>query len=67
MGVSETPGTATPICAIAIEAEHVNKAQPRSGDQMNCTRLALTVMGVAGHPGKGRIVGWKNVCTVPNG
>ena len=67
IGVSETPGTATPICASAIEAEHVNNAHPRIGDQIYCTRLALTVMGVAGHPGIGRIVGWKNVCTVPNG
>ena len=67
MGVSETPGTATPICANAIEAEHVNNAQPRIGDQIYCTRLTLTVMGVAGHPGIGRIVGWKNVCTIPNG
>jgi hypothetical protein len=33
---------------------------------MYCTRLTLTVMGVAGHPGIGRIVGSKNVCTVPN-
>ena len=67
IGVSETPGTATPICASAIEAEHVSNAQPRIGDQIYCTRLVLTVMGVAGHPGIGRVVGWKNVCTVPNG
>jgi hypothetical protein len=65
-GVSLTPGTATPICAMATEAEHVSNAQPRTGDQKYCTRLALTVMGVADHPGKGRIVGWKNVCTIPN-
>jgi hypothetical protein len=58
-----TPGTGTPTCAHAAGATQVNKAQPSRGDQINCTRLALTVMGVAGHPGNGRIVGSKKVCT----
>jgi len=56
-GPMVTPGNADPTCPNASEAEHVSKAQPNSGDHMNCTRLALIVIGVTGHPGTSGIVG----------
>jgi hypothetical protein len=44
------------VCAIAGTAS-ASKAQPTSGDQIICERIALTVMGTTGQPGNGSIVG----------
>ena len=46
----------TVICACAAVA-HDSNTQPTSGHQISCERRELIVMGAAGHPGTGPMVG----------
>ena len=46
--------------ATAFETVPVISAQPTNGDHMNCTRFVRMIMGVADHPGTGRMKGWSN-------
>lgn len=40
-----------------------SSTQPTTGVQISRERCALMVMGAAGHPGKGPMVGWKKFRT----
>jgi hypothetical protein len=47
----------TVICACAA-GTHDNSTQPTTGHQISCEQRVLIVMGAAGHPGTGPMVGW---------
>src|SRR5271169_3594524 len=62
-GAVTPPGGVTLTCAVTCGGVQISKTQPTNGDHMNCTRVARMIMGVAGHPGTDRMMGWSKVRT----